>query len=299
MEYVLLTASVLFAVLNNVFLHKYNEREERCNIFTFNAAVSLLWVAILLIVGLGFHPVSLSTIGYGVLYGSMIALFLLFKMLALGSGPVSITSLIGCCSLIIPTLAGVIVWKEQVGILQIIGLVVLFVGLFLCVDPKSDVKISKKWIIYCLVFFLAAGINSVTMKVFNLYGESAQVNEMMILASVTACVFFSLMSVVSGLRRKARGDAYCTVLPDKKTVMRVLVYILLCGIVSCGYQRLNMYLSGALPSIVFFPIFNGAVIFLSCLSGVLLFREKLSVKQIAGLVLGTLSIMLIGNVFHV
>ena len=153
MDYALLVLSILFAALNNVFLHKYNEGEGRCNIFTFNAFVSVLWVGILLIVGVGFHGVALSTVGYGVLYGSMIALFLLFKMLALGSGPVSVTALIGCCSLIVPTLAGVIVWKERVGILQIAGLILLFVALFLCVDPKSDVKISKRWIVYCLVFF--------------------------------------------------------------------------------------------------------------------------------------------------
>ncbi len=297
MDYALLVLSILFAALNNVFLHKYNEGEGRCNIFTFNAFVSVLWVGILLIVGGGFHGVALSTVGYGVLYGSMIALFLLFKMLALGSGPVSVTALIGCCSLIVPTLAGVIVWKERVGILQIAGLILLFVALFLCVDPKSDVKISKRWIVYCLVFFLAAGVNGVTMKVFNLHGETAHINEMMIIASVTACVFFSLISAVSGVRRKMRGESFCSFRPDKKTVLRCAVYILLCGVVSCGYQRLNLYLTGALPSIVFFPVFNGAVIFLSCISGVVLFREKLSAKQIAGLVAGTLSIMLIGNVF--
>lgn len=297
MDYALLIVSILFAALNNIFLHKYNAFEKRCNIFTFNAAVSLLWALILLIVGMGFHTVALSTIGYGVLYGSMIAMFLLFKMLALGSGPVSITALIGCCSLIIPTLAGMIVWKESVDILQVIGLIILFVALFLCVDPKSDVKIGKKWILYCLIFFLAAGINGITMKVFNLHGEKTRINEMMIIASITACVFFSLISAVSGVCRKTGGEAFCAVKPERKVVLRCAVYIVLCGIVSCGYQRLNLYLTGALPSIVFFPIFNGSVIFLSCLSGVFLFREKLSKKQIAGLVVGTLSIMLIGNVF--
>ncbi len=268
MDYALLVVSILFAVLNNIFLHKYNEREEKCNIFTFNAAVSLLWAVILFATGLGFHAVPLSTIGYGVLYGSMIALFLLFKMLALGSGPVSVTALIGCCSLIIPTLAGVIVWKESVSALQVTGFIILFAALFLCVDPKSDVRISKRWIVYCLIFFLAAGINGITMKVFNLHGETSRINEMMIIASITACVFFSLISAVTGARRKARGEPFCTVRPERKIVLRCMVYILLCGIVSCGYQRLNLYLTGALPSIVFFPIFNGAVIFLSCLCGV-------------------------------
>lgn len=297
-DYLLLTASIICAALNNIFLHLYNDKKNyTCNIFAFNAIVSLIWTLIFIIVGGGFGHASLTTIVYGLIYGVIIALFLMFKMASLGSGPVSITSLIGCCSLIVPTLFGLIFYEETVNYLQIIGLVVLFVALYLCVDPKSNMKISKKWIIFCVIFFLCAGASGVLLKMYNKSGFSAEMNTMMIITALTAMVSFVIIYVVGGLLRKRQNKPFLSMEKNKKSLLWSVLFMFLCGLVSGGYQRLNMYLTGALPSILFFPTFNGVVIFLSCASGVVLFKEKLSVKQIIGLILGVVCIMLVGNVF--
>lgn len=58
---------------------------------------------------------------------------------------------------------------------------------------------------------------------------------------------------------------------------------------------MNLYLSGALPSILFFPIMNGGLILLSSLAGWIVFREKLTRSQIFSLLLGVVAVCLIGN----
>lgn len=298
LNYLLLAASITCATLNNVFLHLYNNKKNyTCNIFAFNAIVSLIWALIFIIVGGGFGQASNTTIVFGVIYGLIIALFLIFKMAALGSGPVSITSLIGCCSLIVPTLFGLFFYRETVNYLQIIGLVVLFIALYLCVDPKSNMKISKKWIIFCIIFFLCAGASGIILKMYNNTGFSAEMNTMMIITALTAMVSFVIIYIISGIIRKKSDKSFLVIKKDNKALLWSVLFIVLCGLVSGGYQRLNMYLTGVLPSILFFPTFNGTLIFLSCISGVVLFNEKLSVKQIIGLVLGVICIMLVGNVF--
>lgn len=297
-NYLLLAASITCAALNNVFLHLYNDKKNyTCNIFAFNAIVSLIWALIFITIGGGFGQASDATIVFGVIYGVIIALFLIFKMASLGSGPVSITSLIGCCSLIVPTLFGLIFYREAVNFLQIIGLVLLFIALYLCVDPKSNMKISKKWIVFCVIFFLCAGASGIILKMYNKSDSSAEMNTMMIITALTAMVSFVIIYVVSGLLRVKNNQSFLIIEKNKNAFLWSILFIGLCGLVSGGYQRLNMYLTGALPSIVFFPTFNGVVIFLSCISGVVLFKEKLSVKQIVGLVLGVICIMLVGNVF--
>ena len=293
----ILAVSVIFAALNNIFLHLYNEKKTTCNIFAFNALVCLIWVVILFIIGGGIGSMSVTTLLYGILYGITIALFLLFKMSALGNGPVSITSLIGCCSLIIPTLCGLIVWEESFNILQIFGLIFLFVALYLCVDPKSNVKISKKWIFLCIAFFLCAGANGTIMKAYNKTDVNSEINSMMIITSFTAFIVFALIYLSTGLYRVKRGQSFI-VAENMTAIKRSAIFIILCGIVSCGYQRLNMFLTGVLSALIFFPVFNGMVIILSCLSGRILFKEKLSKKQLTGIIVGMFSIMLIGNVFE-
>ena len=76
-----------------------------------------------------------------------------------------------------------------------------------------------------------------------------------------------------------------------------LFYALLCGIFACVYNRLNVTLSGALPGVVFFPIFNGSVIILSTLAGLIFFGERLKGSQIAGMVIGVAALMLASGSF--
>ena len=57
---------------------------------------------------------------------------------------------------------------------------------------------------------------------------------------------------------------------------------------------MNLYLSGAMNPIVFFPIVNGGVILLSGIAAICVFREKLSKQQWIGLAVGFASIMCLG-----
>ena len=146
--------------------------------------------------------------------------------------------------------------------------------------------------------FVSPRPDSVTYySMYNKSDSSAEMNTMMIITALTAMVSFVIIYVVSGLLRVKNNQSFLIIEKNKNAFLWSILFIGLCGLVSGGYQRLNMYLTGALPSIVFFPTFNGVVIFLSCISGVVLFKEKLSVKQIVGLVLGVICIMLVGNVF--
>lgn len=296
MNYILLCITIIFATANNIFLHRYSDKEETCNVFAFNASVSFLWFILLIIIGRGVERLSLYTVLFGVVYGAITALFLFFKMLALGNGPVSITSLIVCCSLIVPTLCGSFIWKEHITISQVIGLVLLFVSLYFVLNLKFNTKISGLYIVYAIATFLFAGISGVAMKIYAKMGEEAKLNDMMVIASLVAFILFFIIYFCSRKLRVRKENILFSVEKRQKVIFRSLKYILLCGITSCVYQRVNLFLSGELPSVVLFPIFNGMVIFLSCVAGVCFFEEKLTKKQIWGILVGSISIMLVGKV---
>ena len=87
------------------------------------------------------------------------------------------------------------------------------------------------------------------------------------------------------------------ILPVKKRVLAAGALALACGVAGCVYNRLNIYLSGAMANAVFFPLFNGGNIILSTLAGWLLFREKLSKMQMAGIACGMVAVVLVSNFF--
>ena len=80
----------------------------------------------------------------------------------------------------------------------------------------------------------------------------------------------------------------------KKEKRLFIILALVSGLLSCLYNRLNIYLSGALDGVIFFPSFNGGVVVLSTVVSMIIFKEKLSAKQLIGLLLGISGICIIG-----
>ena len=82
--------------------------------------------------------------------------------------------------------------------------------------------------------------------------------------------------------------------PEKKEIMAFVIPALVSGLFSCVYNRLNIFLSGALIGMIFYPGFNGGVVILSTILSVVFLREKLSAKQIIGILIGVAGICIIG-----
>ena len=292
---VLLSISILFAVINNLLLHGIKDKGLRGmgDTLLFNAFVSMVWLVILLIINKG-TEISLQSWLWGIGYGSVMSAFLLCKMQAMATGPVSITSFIGCSSLIISTVFGVVYFNEKVSALQIVGIMCLIWALFLTVSKSKrnsgdERKTKKTWCIWCSFFFICSGVSGIVFKLHQSSSVRNEVNQMMLAAAATSIVLFTVSSLI--VQRKT-----------DKTLPRisssVWIFVIACGIVSCGYNRLNISLSGLLPSIVFFPAFNGSVIFLASLFAAILFREKITRRQIAGIAIGITALLMTSGVIN-
>lgn len=286
-SYLLLVLSIILATTNNLLLHGYNNRGLRGlgDTLLFNSLVTCIWIIILLSLN-GLNYISFQTFMWGLLYGSTTALFLLCKMQALASGPASVTSFVGCSSLLVTTAVGVVAFREKVSPLQIIGIILLITALFLSISPKTE-KSKPAWKLWCVLFFLCSGAVGIIFKFHQASENASQVNGMMLTASVVSAVFFAITSVIVSKKEE------CSIPQIPKSS---IAFIICCGIASCGYNRLNISLTGELPSMVFFPTFNGLVILATSLLSAIIFKEKLKKAQLVGLILGTVALMLTAGV---
>lgn len=288
----LLTTSILFAVINNLLYHGFQNKGLRGmgDILFFNALLSGIWIIMLAVMNKGFEISPLSWM-WGGMYGVVIAAFLLCKMQAMATGPVSVTSFTGCSSLLLSTAFGTLFFNETVSGIQIIGVVLLIFALFLTLSKSSKVtetqKMSKLWYVWCSLFFLFSGATGIIFKLHQASSVRNEVNQMMLAASVVSAVLF----IISSLIVQFKTDK---TLPKVKSP--ALIFVVLCGIVSCGYNRLNISLSGMLPSIVFFPVFNGSVILFASLAASVIFREKITKRQIIGISVGTIALIMTAGV---
>ena len=293
----IMVLAVACAGLNNILLRLLANTKIKYDSFLFNAGMMSVWIIILLCFG-GIKEVAPITWLFAFLYGIILCGFIFFKNAALTNGPISITSLIGGSSFVLSTIFNTIYFNDEVTVMQIIGMVLMVVSVFMVNFPqKTGEKTTLKWKILCAIFFVFAALVGVIFR-FDQVHDKAHTGEMMILASAFATVTLLIIYFISGIVKRKKQPILTEEKPKNvKASLIILVFAILSGIVSCVYNRCNIYLSGALPTILFSPIFNGALIMVSFLAGLILFKEKPTVLKIIGFCVGILAIICFSGFF--
>lgn len=297
MHVFLLVSSIILnlfgcGILRNEFCKK--EIDTPADLHAFNAFSSLLSALTLLVVALVSGSLcvpSLFTLLMGVVFGIATALCAVLHMQALESGPLSYTNIITSCAMVIPSLSGVVLYGEPVSAGQYIGIALMLVSFICAVDAKNEKSgTSLKWLLLCLGSFLFSGSIGVMQKV---HQSSAYKNELSVFL-VIAFVISAAFSFLYMLCLRKKGGV--TLLRADKVKKFVWISVV-CGIALALVNQINMYLSGAMAAIVFYPVFNGSCMILTTAAGLVLWKEQLSRRQLIGLVLGGAAIVLLCGVF--
>lgn len=171
---------------------------------------------------------------------------------------------------------------EAIGFSDLCGLGLLLAGIFLSTYKRDTVRAHKNWKYYACIFFLLAAAVGIIFKGFGKTGVRDHTGDMLLVAAVTMALFY-----------------FCTLLTVKDRSLpfskkKFLAFILGAGALSCVYNRLNITLSAQMNAVIFFPAFNGGVIVASGLMSYLVYKERLSKKQLIGFALGLVAIYVIG-----
>ena len=175
---------------------------------------------------------------------------------------------------------------------DVLGLSVLLVGIFLTTFKKTNESYNRKWLIYSALFFVCAAGVGLTFKAFSKSASPEMAGDMMLFSSIVMLISYTIICLFTG---GFKSEKEKNINKDSKDEQKLFIIYALCsGFLSCVYNRLNIFLAGELPGVVFYPSFNGGVVFLSMTLSILLLREKLSRKQIVGIAIGIIGICIIG-----
>lgn len=281
----LILLSVFFASLNSVVLHKADLSGSTA-VYKFNMIGAAVWCVCLFAVnGFKLH-IDKTVLLWGVIYGITQAFFILFKTLAMNSGAVSVTTLIGNSSLLVSVLFCFFVWQEHINAADIIGLAILMLGIVCSTYEKKKESISRKWVVYSMFFLLFAASVGISFKAFGKTGKVNSAGDMMLIASVVMLASYAIICFFVKKRNASRQNF--------KMQKEFIIYALLSGCLSCVYNRMNIYLTSVVDAVVFFPSFNGGVVFLSTVLSVILLKERMKLKTVLGILLGIAGICIIG-----
>ncbi len=279
MDYLMLSAVVLFIPLQDVIKKPFTVRFCGKGVYLFNAIISLVALTLFAVISGGFKW-NIGYLPYSIGFAASYMAANIFTLLCLTCGAVSLTSLVNKYSLLVPTFYGMLL-GESVSALLIAGIALLAVSLFLINKPQKDGKISVKWLIFVALAFIGNGMCSVTQKMCQQAFGSEYSNEFMMVALALSFVA-SLSLGVATSRKDTLAHLKYGVIPAG-----------VCGILNGAVNLFVMILNGIFPASMMFPLISAGGIIIVYFLSKWLYKEQLSRLQTVGLLVGIASVVLL------
>lgn len=197
---------------------------------------------------------------------------------------VSVASVATKMSLVIPVLVGVFLYKEELGSIKIIGILMALMAVYFASIKEKSTSLKRASLLLPFLTFIGSGAIDASLGYFQREYIS---NEELPLFSATvfacaACIgiiFIGSKSLKKPLKINLKNviGGICLGVPNYFSI----------------YFLLRALQNESLNSASIFTINNVAIVMFSTLLGIVLFKEKISLKNWGGISLAVLSIILV------
>ena len=201
---------------------------------------------------------------------------------------VTVTSLSSKLSVVLPTLAGVVLFHERLNFVATMGIVMALVALVLVVGGKKGNAINHGDAKHCvstmgllpLFIFFGTGTGDILMKLTE-QRNGGNMGFMIAFIYFIAMLFGILIVVYDLVQGKSKWQW-------KSALGGIGLGVINFFSTFCVYHAMRCF-----DNVVLFPIYNIGVVSVTALTGWLLFKEKLTWKNYLGLAIAIIAVILI------
>lgn len=201
---------------------------------------------------------------------------------------VTVTSLSSKLSVVLPTLAGVVLFGEKLNFVATLGIVLALVALVLVVGGKKGDMVNRtysdKGLLISLLpvfIFFGTGTGDILMKLTEQQNQTGDLGFMIAFIYFIALLFGIIIVAYDLIRGKSKWQW-------KSALGGIGLGIINYFSTYCVYNAMRCF-----DNVVLFPIYNIGVVSVTALSGWLLFKEKLTWKNYLGLVIAIIAVIFI------
>jgi len=282
MLYFLLICSILaaaiFSTMNSVFSNKAIKSNR--DFYLYNLIVSAAATILFLVLSKGLKGISVYSLLLGILFAAVMVLMQFSTTKSFRHGPMSYTTMVNSCGMIIPALAGVFFWSEKFSLFQLIGMIIVVISFVVGANFKKHSNITLQWMKYVSLLFLSAGAVGIVQKIHQSSVHKAEKFSFLCVTFFLMCIFSLIMYLVSGKSAT-----------DLKISFKSVSFCAAIGLLTAFNHAANLYLSGKLDSMFFFPVFNGSLTVVCFVISMILLKEKLNLTQKLSFVFGIVGVV--------
>ena len=219
---------------------------------------------------------------YGVFGGIFAVAYQLLYTKALSIGNVSLTAMISNFSMVLNVLMSYIFFDEPISAMRLFGISLTVTSFIICNGGGEKGGVDRKWLILAVLAMFSTSAGSIVQKML---GESPYRNENQ--------AFISCLYLVSAL---IGGLIYPVLRKSEKLNLKIgfgmIKYAVAVGVSLALYQWVYTYGLANIEGTFLFPSLSGGTIILTTLSGILIFKDKFTHRQIVGVIIGIISLVL-------
>lgn len=227
---------------------------------------------------------SCTTLFFALIYSVLLITAQWCYTVSLQRGPTSICTMLYSFGFIFPTISGTLIWKEPFGLSSLIGLALTILAIVVSAFAKENTasEDNKGYIFPVLLAMSASGGLGIMQKV----QQRSQVAGERDLFLMIAFGFAAIVSLCASFLSKRN---------NRDGRLRNGPFPILAGMCFGIANLLNTLLAGRIDSAILFPMQNIGVMLICAMLGIVVFRERISKKQLLALGIGTLAILVLSR----
>lgn len=211
-----------------------------------------------------------------------IAIFFVMAMTSQKNG-VSVASVAGKMSVVIPIFFGVFLYNESLTILKIVGILIALIAVYLS-SVKKGTNLSKGGLLFPILLFLGSGAIDTTLKYLEI-NYVAEHDISLFSGSIFAfAALFGIIFILIDYGKNKNAFGFKNVLAG--VILGIPNYYSIVFLIKALQVK-------GFESSTLFTINNVGIVVLSTVTGIILFKEHLTVKNKIGVVLAIIGIILV------
>ncbi|MBQ7045500.1 MAG: DMT family transporter [Clostridia bacterium] len=242
----------------------------------------------LLIIFSGGLKIDLLTLGLATSLGLCMLLGGFCSLFAMKSGTVSLSSMFSSAGLIVPLIAGIILFGQPIRLLQWFGVGLFFVSSYFLIGSSKKIytNFSFKTIFLLIGSLLFSGGSALSQQLFTYYVPDGDITVFTFLSFIVTSALGAIVCLFT--KNKEQNISL-----DKRSFKALTVCGIALGVAIFLINLSATALTKLISPVILFTFANGSFTIISTLFGAVLYKEKITLQSVIGIILGIASLVII------